>query len=320
MQQLNPVDPRYHSFLSLPNLTTPPPAVAGGETACIGLIPLFYEPYRNPANLVAFVRSAIYSRYSCLRFTDAVAENVEIKLLIEWSARDELSSLLQENFIDIDKDVVWFSALPLPDTMHGLWAYLTKKMVPYWFPTLTRYNFVVVWDADLVFMPASTPVPFFRKIKKTLPQTEIGYLRKYESPTWNWKQDLQDATQLGGIPIKTLIKSVGAEDFDPDPVIQYMGGISIYPAKHFHETRPDFVEWMRRRSPYIGHDEVCALFWSNLFDIPTYDVCERLGISWLEYQGALIGETAEMFHCTPVVGSEDYFFQTMREIAGGDHV
>ncbi|MXV76239.1 hypothetical protein F4Z99_18445 [Candidatus Poribacteria bacterium] len=307
------VDGRYLPFLSLPDLAVSPPRPVGGETACIALIPLFFDAYTNPENIIAFARSAIYSRCACLRFTDAVAENVEVKFFVDYLTRHKLNPIFEANGIEAS-DIVYFSALPLPDVDMGFWAYLSKKTIPFWFPVFSAYDAVVVWDADLLFLPTAEKISFFKGVKQ-LTTRGIGYIRRYATTEWDWKTHLSDATKLSDLKVDALIKMVGGPT-SFETVIHHIGGVSIYPAKYYHATRPDFITWMHRRAPYIGDDEVCALFYSEKFGIRTYDISEELDVSMIEYMGAVLGTEATLFHCTPTKGTEDFFFQVMHAIAG----
>ena len=267
------MDEHYRSFWNLPDVVEPLSAVVSCEVPSrFYLIPLFVDSYINRANLGAFVRAAIYARGCCLKYTDAVAQNVSVKLYIEDILRDEFDEVLRENFVDPDDDVLWFHAPPLERTRDGIHGRLGKQMYAYWDERFAECDSVTVGDADLFFLPQAKALSVFEKLCGA-PQQDIGYLFAHPLP-WEqlrqhwWLHFIAD-TERGGIPVKEFLAWAKVPRFKED-VFFPMGCLWHYPARHFHSHHPDFVEWIRTFGPYFGNDQIAATCWSEKFDIPIF--------------------------------------------------
>ena len=273
----NFIDNYLEPIWNLPSLEAPPPTPQTVDTETVALIVLFSDAYRRVENLQAWVRAAIYSRGSALKYTDAVKQGVEVKLYIEDVLRPMLTPSLEENFVDVDKDVVWFT----PPTIDGVWGYLGKQMCPYWDPQLLTYDRIFVWDADTFFL--QRPNTMFER-SKSLPLTEIYYIH---APRLYWHtfqhtflSKLSKDTKRGGIPVDTLLENAGVclKDF-PDLVTKPFGSMWTYSPSHFHAHQTDFLDWMQTYAPYFGNDELTAICYQQLFDIQIRSLSKMLKLT-----------------------------------------
>lgn len=263
------IDPVYEIFWNLPDLEAPFPVVSNPRSEYVGLIVLFSDAYRRVKNLEAWVRGAIYSRLSALKYTDAVSARIDVKLYIEDILRPHLESVLRKNFIDVDRDVIWFSAPSLPRSKDGVWGYLGKQMCPYWDEQLMDYDRIIVWDADTFFLPRSN---FMFTHLQSLADSATGYIfvipLEWSEFRYDFRHKLSKATKLSGMPIDDLLmfSDVSLDTF-PSQVSKPFGSMWSYAPRHYHRHHSDFIDWMRSYAPYFGNDELCAVCWSHKFGI-----------------------------------------------------
>ena len=252
-------------MFELPDLAEAPSTTDGGE--CLVLIPVFFDAYTRDVNVYAYIRSAIYSRMTCLTRTDAVAENVSVKLYVENDLEKLIEPILKSNGIDMDKDVVWFAAPPLEKSQGGVWGRLGKKMVSYWDDRFKAYDWVVSWDADVFWRKEPK---FFEKLRG-MPK-RIGYIR--ENISHDWKLRMTRNIEKSRIPTDTLLDMAGVpKDIqDTEMLKSVVGYLWCYPAKHFHEHHADFIEWLWDFAPYIGDDEICNALTQKMFGLDIFDI------------------------------------------------
>ena len=261
------IGPFWQPVWDLPNLSAPSPKPDHPTNAVVGLVILFTDAYRKNTNLLAWVRAAIYSRDSTLKATDAVKRGVAIKLYIEDVLRPLLTPTLEENFIDTNEDVIWFT----PPTLEGVWGYLGKQMCPYWDEQLLIYDRIIVWDADTFFLPENKVSMFAHSA--FLPAEYIYYINLASLRFSAYKDaflfKFNQITERGDIPVDALLKNAGVDlNTFPDTIIKPSGHLWSYAPAHFHKHHSDFVDWMRNHAPYLGSDELTTVCWQQLFDIP----------------------------------------------------
>lgn len=277
----NWIDPIYECYWRLPDLLEPPPVVDNPDPHCLMLIHLFTDGYTRNKNIHAWIRSAIYSRWSVLRNTDAVAEGIEVKFYIEDKLKHTLWDTLKKNFIDPDRDVIWFAAPPLPKSETGEWAYLTKKLSSYWDERFVDYDWVLCTDADLFYLPL--PNEMFSKIK-ALHLTDIGMLFAFIEEHKLMKDHIELRIKHGlekiGMTLPELFAFAGV-DIDPfrNTLIKPAGCFWVYPANHFHTHHQDFVQWMQAYAPYFGDDEMAMVYASEKFDLELLPIRSKLGLA-----------------------------------------
>lgn len=273
----NFIDDYLEPIWHLPNLRTPPPQSEEPDPKTVALVILFTDAYRRAENLRAWVRAAIYSRSSALKHTDAVSEGIAVKLYIEDILRPELAPILEENFVDVDNDVIWFT----PPAIDGVWGYLGKQMCPYWDPQLLTYDRIFVWDADTFFLPR--PNPMFER-SKALSLTDIYYIHAprhyWHTSQHTFVSKLAKDTKKGGIPVETLLENAGVHlNTFPDLVVKPFGSMWAYSPSHFHAYHLSFLDWMRAYAPYFGNDELTAICYQQLFGIQILSLSKTLQLT-----------------------------------------
>jgi len=312
------IDPIYKVFWNLPTLEEPPPTPDNPSSNVIALSILFTDAYKRVANLEAWVRGVIYSRWSALKYTDAVSENVAVKLYIEDILRPSLESTLISNFVDPDKDVLWFSAPPLERSDDGFWGHLGKQMCPYWDTQLADYDRILVWDADTFFLPR--PHTMFTKLK-SLESAMIGYIFAITMPWkdfyYTFKHKLRKDTRKSGIEIEELLamSDIVFDEF-PETIQKPFGSMWSYPPKHYHTHHQDFVQWMQTYAPYYGNDELAAVCWSHKFGINIKSLDILLDLRMYDTPSFLTSPDTHtqknVLHGLPSVSREEVFRETLK--------
>ena len=271
------VDIRFQPLLMLPNFTARIPVPETSTEKGLAIIPVFKTWFSRKENVHAYIRGAMYARASCLKYTDAMAENVAVKLYIEDSLRDMLMPILMENCID-EEDILFFTAPPLKRSKDGQWGALTKKMCSFSDPQLATYDWVVGFDADALF---HSETDFSFKSVFAHPK-EIGYIRvrrePYQQMQSKWKTCLgRDTTPLQMSPT-LILGEVMFNGFRAESLVQYpVGYLWAYPARYFHENYPDLIWWLSEKAGYLGNDEVCVSVIAELFDLNIFSMEDDLG-------------------------------------------
>ena len=284
------ISPSLQPLYDLPDLDEPPPRVDESGSS-IGLIPVFLDAYAESIEIYAYTKAAIYSRWSCLTSSDAVKQNIPIKLYIEQGLRNSVSTMLESNFIDPEKDVLWFVAPPREATTGGVWGNLGKQMLAYWDSRFSDYDWVIVWDSDTFWIGNSN---FFERLL-AYPNQQVGYIHKSISNLWRDK--LAKCIRQGGMSVDELLEysNIPTELQECEALEKTVGHLWVYPAKHFHENHPDFVKWMWDYAGYYGNDEILSFFWSRLFDLDIFSITDTFGIESQKYREYILNPKDSCF-------------------------
>ena len=271
------IDNKFKCLWNLPSLEKPTPIPTHLNTKSVALVVLFIDPYHRPQNLQAWVRGAIYNRWSALMYTDAIAQGIEVKFYFEDVLRQMLEPVLLENHVDPDKDVIWFHASPPQDKV---WGHLGKKMVTYWDPQLQHYDRIINWDADTFFLPR--PNKMFEKLHN-IPTDKIAFFRAFLME-WAIRKSgfiakVQRDTRKSNIPVDKLFAMSGVNPNDfTDSVYKMSGFLWTYSPAYFHKHCTDFVNWMSTHAPYLGNDEETLSIAAQLFNMEFLSLYEPLGL------------------------------------------
>lgn len=273
------VDPAYRAFAMLPRLTKIAPEYQAKDADRIALIPIFSDSYQRVENIPALLQSAIYSRASCLKNTDAVAQGVEVKLYVEDYIGNRLAVQMMRNGIHPDEDVLYFDT-----TIHEWWNYMGKKTYSYYDPQLSEYNQVIVWDSDIYFPPTNRTATFFSQLSQ-LPQT-LFYVHINDMFP-DWKEYLERNIRLSNLSVNEILTHVGIE-VPTYPIRRPVGALWVNPSKYLHHKHGEMLDWIREASRLIGCDEVtvafaCFRFGCNLSSLRRFYQLSMASISqhWL---------------------------------------
>ena len=272
------IDNKFKCLWNLPSLTEPTPVPTHPDTTKIALVVLFIDPYHRHQNLLAWVRGAIYSRWSALMYTDAIAQGIEVKFYFEDVLRQMLEPVLLENHVDPDKDVIWFHASPPKDKV---WGHLGKKMVTYWDPQLQHYDRIITWDADTFFLPR--PNNMFEKLNN-IPTDKIGFFRAFLME-WNIRKSgfisrVERDTNKSEVSVYKLFKMSGVNlNGFTNGVYKMSGFLWTYSPAYFHKHHTDFVNWMSTHAPYLGNDEETLAMAAQVFKLKFLSLYEPLDLN-----------------------------------------
>ena len=292
------VNSAFQVFYELPDLVSPLPQVETPTPDCIGLIPLFADPYFGTHNFPAYLKAAIYSRQNFLLHTDAGETQTAIKLYIEKSLESTAVPILRQNGLDFKTDVLWFDAPPLPDTLQGVWSKWGKKTRLFWDEQLSDYERVVFWDADTF----KRPEPKFRDIFARSFEVDISYVRTSVQQRRIWRPHIIRRSVInvryGGLSIQDIFTRAGLgrtlQAISGD-IIKPLGAFGIYPAKRFHSEHRPFVEWIAAHGPYIGDDEFSLALGAAKFNITLGSLLSAWGLTISNIGEYLTGKTETVF-------------------------
>ena len=313
------VDSAFRVFYELPDLVSPVPQVESPTLDCVGLIPLFADPYFGTHNFPAYLKAAIYSRQNFLLHTDARETQTALKLYIEKALEAEVLPVLFQNGLDPETDVLWFDAPPLSDTILGTWSKYAKKTNLFFDPQLSDYARVIFWDADLFHVNA----PQFRNIfAHATEETDFLFLRTSTLRRRDWRPDMIRNTvknvRYSGLTIQEIFTCAGLGrtlQAIPGDIVKPLSAFCIYPAKRFHSEHRPFVEWIAAHGPYIGNDEFTLAFGAAKFNVSLRSLFSAWGLT-VSYIGEyLTGDTETAFvHGRTIPSQEDAHTQLLLSI------
>ena len=298
------VNPIHQVFSELPDLECPPP-VWKSRSDTIALIPVFSTTH-FPNDTLAYLRAAIYSRATCLRNTDANPVGVPVKLFIEAELRNAAAPILEDNYIDIYTDVIFFETRLIEGTVNNDYNFLGKKMTHYYDSQVATYEKVISWDADTFFLDVPD---LFSKLLQT-PYEKIGYFGTYVyDPFLNWQHTWEMKIRRGGMPAEKILDMIG---FTTDPKTLYpIGMMNVYPSRYFHTHFADFILWIHDYSPYIGSDETTLWIASEKFGFDIYSIATELGLTYGKIRGDF-DNTAPIINGDPPPESSETFTHLLR--------
>ena len=315
---------RRHVEARLPNLLEPGPRPANPTRRCIVLITLFEGSKAKYIEL--FFRTAMWARHSWLVNSDALDFDVEVKLYIEDVLEEKLRPLCEKNHIDWNRDVVTFHAEPAPGIE---WGDLGKQMCAYFDPQLAAYERIVVTDADAMIMrpPKVKNMPFFERLFD-LPaeyKNEIGYIKADKLNDNKYFMKVLEKSCAVELTIEEIFHRLSityiAEKIDEmsNSITTVSGWLWTYPARYFHQNRPEFVEWMALASRLIFNDQILSYFWRTHFGFPCFSIENILSLD-IGFRGSLSNLNAEnpfFFHrYTAYIGTDIKLEETWRDYMG----
>ena len=253
--------PLYTSFETLPDFPEYITQPENPSKKILALIPVFRDPYIDVKNVPAFIKSAAYSRASCLKYTDAREMDIEVKLYVQKGIELNFSEVFKANHIDLEKDVLFFNERP-PGLGNNVWSRLGKKTRSYYHFSLAEYQRIVCFDVDIWFI---NPISMFQKIA-ALPLNMIAYAEVNLDEVDRMKRRIEQHTFLNGLALDTLLERADITDL-PETLAKPLGYFWTHPAASLLTEMEffDFVCWISDHSPYIGNDENIMALASHKF-------------------------------------------------------
>lgn len=212
-----------------------------------------------------YLRSALWSRNSWLVNSDAIEHGVDVKLYIEDVLFEHAKDWLVEQHIDLERDVITFSCpliepeLRTQSYQSGRWAYWGRKMVSFWDPQLSSYERIVCCDSDTyVASPPGFRFDFFEKLENLTDyqKTACAHFNYGQNNNmwYDFMQSLEDRAQGYSLADISKILHIDFRSLS-HTFLRPKGWMWSYPAKYFHESKPETVEWIRKAAMIMGWDE-----------------------------------------------------------------
>lgn len=311
----------------LPNLPEPTPDYLGASKDALMIFPIM-EGGDNRLIEDHIVRSACWARRSWLQFSDAMDLDIAIKFYIDETPglhynRGNIIRILQENYVNIDADVLWCDMSRFPSD-----KIFSKKHAFYVDQQLSEYKWVYAMDADMFLASRDREkFNFFERLishKETMGVAEIHHNPGYVMMASRyWEQPLSEIIDKNlygkAEDVKAWLWSVktiaGAETLDkyerfPHSIVVTKMPIIAYPARKFWDTNEiDYREWWAIMGELLGHDEETASVWHAMGN-PLWDISKTvdLPVYWWE-KDKNIRNTHPIYLCHACDMSAEYNFR-----------
>ena len=288
----------------LPNLSEPLPRVENPSKRLLMLYSIFCL---SPDNTVFVeenaVISAIWSKYSWLRNTDAIENGVEIKFYVEDKVKDAAMPIFEANGVGME-DIILFDGTPFegdPRTYYG------KKCAAFTDMRFRDYDWILQIDCDIfVVAESGKKLNFFEMFFKECVAEEIGnpyFPISHNRPDPSWIASVLPSS--ASIPereaewrrrAESLIGKVDADKFW-DPEVQTLscgGDMYAFPAKHFMQNRQSEVEWFANAARLMQNDEPVIALWHAKGN-PIWHIRKKLGCDFVMIGPRLSGDYYDQF-------------------------
>lgn len=267
----------------LPNLPEPLQVVQEPSKRILFLVPIYglttkrHKRVGVPEN---YLMAALWNKRSWQLHSDLLAYHVDFKFYMEARLIEELGEVLEQNFVDVERDVISFeNPLGLEEEAYGLFV---KKLGFMYDDRFRRYTHIIELDADTMIYgpPGAPPLPFlehFYQISSAVRDRRIGLYRFHEREFEGHRRMLSN--QMLALPEEARMARIHEkcrELFGVEPPVRYFampGWFQIYPARYFHKHRQGVLTSIRELSPVMGSSEQLlglVLFNHNPEDRPIY--------------------------------------------------
>ena len=270
----------YKSHLyRLPDMDKATEKYTAGKNT-IALIPIFQTLPGDTSIEHHITRSAAWCRKSWLENSDAISQGVGFKFYVEDQVKDRVIPILRASHVDIDNDTLFFDG----DMLSSERNHLGKKMTMFVDKQFAEYEWVTLIDSDSFL---AKPVPLEQGVPDPVyPALSVfEYLQRHDKTIGSiyamGTQDMRDMnnalttvdlhwiqrildTDRSDLKAQEWVRRV--RDLTSDEVADLFeskswyhpfanGGVYFYPAKLFHETKQDDIDWLRRASISLQDDE-----------------------------------------------------------------
>ena len=231
------------------------------------------------------VQSAIWSRASFLAFSDAVAKGVALKFFLEERCLDAVASIFEKNCIDIDRDVVLFSASHLEGDPY---SFVGKKLAMFADKRFAEYEWVCQSDMDFFLCSLGgepRQYPMFQKLLEQEPlmgastfDTRDAALKDVHwwqnpfiesSPEEQQSEWLKRASQLVS---EEVLKPYATQS---KTILKPQGALYAYPARSFHHQYPERLDWLETAGKLLQDDEAVFSLYAAQWPLFAFD--EKVG-------------------------------------------
>lgn len=277
------LNPAKSHLWGLPTLNKETPNYPGESKRGLVIFPIFLTRPGDTSIEHHIVKSAAWARRSWIIFSDAEALDIGMKFYVELQVKDRVLSLLRENGMNTERDVLYFDGRDMEGEPQ---THLGKKLSMFSDNQFKDYDWVWQMDVDMFLAsPTRKKYPFFERViehEKEIGASEVWELKKgivlQDMHWWNYLLDANDETKT-----QEWLRRA-AMLIDPKEVDKYLepftgrmsigGGIYAFPAKTFLANRESDCEWIVRAGKIMQDDESVFSLWcakgEKLFDIANY--------------------------------------------------
>ena len=227
------------------------------------------------------IRSAIWSRASFLAYSDAVEEGVDCKFFLEERCLDTVAPIFEESRIDIDREILLFSASHLEGSPY---SFVGKKLAMFADKRFAHYEWVCQSDMDF-FMCClggeSRHYPMFQKLMNQEPvmgastfdtrEAALKDVHWWQNPFMETSPEEQQAEWLHR----------ASQLVDEDVLVPYttgqktilkpQGALYAFPAAHFHKHHPDRLDWLETAGKLLQDDEAVFSLYAAQWPLFAFD-------------------------------------------------
>lgn len=224
-------------------------AYPGKSKKCIMLFPL-YSDMKNVDLLYAYTRGAIWSRYSWLKFTDAIDLDIKIGFYVDKEAIDRIIPIFEKFGINRSTDIFLFNA----SSIRLRWY---RKLLIFNDQQFADYEWVILVDSDnFMACKLQRKMPFFEYVIQRPIEKCLGVL--------GFKIYSKD---MRSQRISEFYDKVSGIYPEPDYEKQFcriLGELYMYPAKFMHNNHPEDCRWIEEAAEIVGIDEIVFEIWWHL--------------------------------------------------------
>ena len=277
-------------FFKLPDQKVPVPDYPVFDDGMIVILPLFQPKPDLPFLTEFLVKSACHVRASWIAHTDAIDCGVPFKFYVEESQKDFLVPIFERNFVDVDRDVLYFvcpDEEPPPCNDMNHWR---KKLCFLLDDRFSNYEWTLVCDCDLFVSRGANWNGQKMQIFDRLLKHELNYgLLRYSQPSpdniINWVEslDLSDnSLENKKSKFFDVVKSLVDVDLfqrvvDPSGLPTVACSLHVFPSRYFMSDRYSDCRWLYDAAQHLDNDEAVMSIWS-LRDGCLWDFCDAFNV------------------------------------------
>lgn len=260
------------------------------ETSVENLTPVGKEMMDMYASLAA------WSWYTWHEYSDARQLGVPVSIYMEDVLEDDYADFFVNQGLEWGRDIIRFHAGDTP----GDWGRLGKQLCPFWDDRFINDEYLFISDADMLLTKNPKGHSIIEGSLKKKP-TELQYFtqidiegNKYINeylPILGKECCLNARNMFANTELKhdfeqPILKTLGKTVVDhcltvyanitntpkislddfllSDSFLSPYAALTIYPAKHFHQERQNWIEFMEK-CKLVGNDQALGAFVNKLF-------------------------------------------------------
>ena len=239
------------------------------------LLFLIFQPQPSYVNNSEyFVKSACHARRSWIMNSDVEDFGVPCRFYVEASEKDVLLPIFEQNQINTDRDIIYFSCPDSSPDANMRDAH-RKKMSFITDPRFEDYKWTLVCDADLFLSRGANwngeKLPVFERLM-TREQTYGVTFAGTATPHDEWANklfSLGDTEENRRLWLNTLERLVPPEHFnkiteDPNSLPLLHAGLHLFPSQYFMRSKKADCAWLFDATQHFDSDELVLSIYSAM--------------------------------------------------------